>query len=98
MQVEEFCFDLLVSQQISYIFENQILKIYKIYQGKIRDLNCCDFGDLILYCVKLFEKNPDIRKIYANNFKYILVDEYQDTNFIQNRWLNLIDVTDLDKI
>ncbi len=72
------------------IFENQILKVYKIYQNKIRDLNSCDFGDLILYCVKLFEKNPDIRKIYSNNFKYILVDEYQDTNFIQNKWLNLI--------
>ena len=73
-----------------YIFENQILKVYKIYQNKIRDLNSCDFGDLILYCVKLFEKNPDIRKIYSNNFKYILVDEYQDTNFIQNKWLKLI--------
>jgi len=73
-----------------HIFENQILKVYKIYQSKIRDLNSCDFGDLILYCVKLFEKNPDIRKTYSNNFKYILVDEYQDTNFIQNKWLNLI--------
>ncbi len=73
-----------------HIFENQILKVYKIYQNKIRDLNSCDFGDLILYCVKLFEKNPDIRKTYSNNFKYILVDEYQDTNFIQNKWLNLI--------
>ena len=72
------------------IFENQILKIYKIYQKKIIDLNACDFGDLILYCVKLFENNKDIRNIYSNNFKYILVDEYQDTNFIQNNWLNLI--------
>ena len=72
------------------IFENQILKVYKIYQKKIQDLNCCDFGDLILYCVDLFEKNPDIRNIYSTNFKYILVDEYQDTNFIQNKWLNLI--------
>ncbi len=72
------------------IFENQILKVYKIYQKKIRDLNSCDFGDLILYCVELFEKNPDIRNIYSANFKYILVDEYQDTNFIQNKWLNLI--------
>ena len=45
---------------------------------------------MILYCVKLFEKNHDIRSIYSNNFKYILVDEYQDTNFIQNKWLNLI--------
>ncbi len=72
------------------IFENQILKVYKIYQNKIKDLNACDFGDLILYCVKLFEKNLDIKNIYSNNFKYILVDEYQDTNFIQNKWLNLI--------
>ena len=72
------------------LFESQILKVYKIYQNKIRDLNSCDFGDLILYCVKLFEKNQDIRNIYSNNFKYILVDEYQDTNFIQNKWLNLI--------
>ena len=72
------------------LFEGQILKVYKIYQNKIRDLNACDFGDLILYCVKLFEKNQDIRNIYSNNFKYILVDEYQDTNFIQNKWLNLI--------
>jgi len=72
------------------IFENQILKVYKIYQNKIKDLNACDFGDLILYCVKLFEKNTDIKNIYSNNFKYILVDEYQDTNFIQNKWLNLI--------
>ena len=79
-----------VDPQKKNIFENQILKVYKIYQSKIRDLNSCDFGDLILYCVKLFEKNPDIKKIYSNNFKYILVDEYQDTNFIQNKWLNLI--------
>jgi len=70
--------------------EKSILKVYKIYQSKIRDLNACDFGDLILYCVKLFENHPDIKKIYNNNFKYILVDEFQDTNFIQNKWLNLL--------
>jgi DNA helicase-2/ATP-dependent DNA helicase PcrA len=70
--------------------ERSIFKVYKIYQSKIRDLNACDFGDLILYCVKLFENNPDIRKVYNNNFKYILVDEFQDTNFIQNKWLNLL--------
>ncbi len=72
------------------LFERQILKVYKIYQNKTKDLNACDFGDLILYCVKLFETNMDIRNIYSNNFKYILVDEYQDTNFIQNKWLQLI--------
>ena len=45
---------------------------------------------LILFCVKLFEEHKDIREIYQNNFKYILVDEFQDTNFIQNKWLNML--------
>ncbi len=67
-----------------------ILKVYQIYQDKIKDLNAFDFGDLILFCVKLFEEHRDIREIYQNNFKYILVDEFQDTNFIQNRWLQLL--------
>jgi DNA helicase II / ATP-dependent DNA helicase PcrA len=67
-----------------------ILKVYTIYQNKTKDLNAFDFGDLILFCVKLFEEHQDIREIYQNNFKYILVDEFQDTNFIQNKWLNLI--------
>ena len=72
------------------IYEKTILPIYKIYQQKLIDLNSCDFGDLILHSVKIFEKNPEIKKIYSKNFKYILVDEYQDTNFIQSRWLNLL--------
>ena len=67
-----------------------ILKVFEIYQNKTKDLNAFDFGDLILFCVKLFEDHQDIRKIYQNNFKYILVDEFQDTNFIQNKWLNLL--------
>ena len=67
-----------------------ILKVYEIYQKKIKDLNAFDFGDLILFCVKLFEEHKDIREIYQKNFKYILVDEFQDTNFIQNKWLNLL--------
>ena len=67
-----------------------ILKVYEIYQNKTKDLNAFDFGDLILFCVKLFEEHEDIKKIYNNNFKYILVDEFQDTNFIQNKWLNLL--------
>ena len=72
------------------IFEKGFLNIYKIYQSKLIDLNVCDFGDLILHCVKIFENNPDIANIYAQNFKYILVDEYQDTNHIQSRWLNAL--------
>jgi len=72
------------------IYEKTILPIYKIYQQKLTDLNSCDFGDLILHAVKILEKNSDIREIYTKNFKYILVDEYQDTNFVQSRWLNLL--------
>ena len=72
------------------IFERTIRPLYKIYQQKLLDLNACDFGDLILHVVKILEKNQDIRDIYSNNFKYILVDEYQDTNYIQSRWLNLL--------
>ncbi|WP_440613886.1 ATP-dependent helicase [Candidatus Pelagibacter sp. HIMB1748] len=72
------------------IYEKTVLPLYKIYQQKLTDLNSCDFGDLILHTVKILEFNPDIREIYSKNFKYILVDEYQDTNFIQSRWLNLL--------
>jgi len=72
------------------IYEKTILPIYKIYQQKLVGLNSCDFGDLILHTVKIFEKNTDIREIYSKNFKYILVDEYQDTNYIQSTWLNLL--------
>jgi len=72
------------------IYEKTILPLYKIYQKKLTDLNSCDFGDLILHTVKILEYNSDIREIYSKNFKYILVDEYQDTNFIQSKWLNLL--------
>ncbi len=72
------------------IFEKTILPIYHIYQQKLIDLNCCDFGDLILHCVNILEKNRDICEIYNKNFKYILVDEYQDTNYIQSKWLNIL--------
>ena len=72
------------------IYEKTILPLYKIYQQKLTDLNSCDFGDLILHTVKILENYSNIREIYSRNFKYILVDEYQDTNFIQSRWLNLL--------
>jgi len=72
------------------IYEKTILPLYKIYQQKLTDLNSCDFGDLILHTVKILINNPDIKEIYSKNFKYILVDEYQDTNYIQSQWLNLL--------
>ena len=70
--------------------EKAVLKVYKFYQERLKILNSCDFGDLILHCVTMFEKNPDILELYINNFKYVLVDEYQDSNHIQSKWLNLL--------
>ena len=70
--------------------EKAILNVYKFYQERLKILNSCDFGDLILLCVTMFEKNLDILELYLNNFKYILVDEYQDSNHIQSKWLNLL--------
>ena len=64
--------------------EKNFLKIYKIYQKKLIDLNSTDFSDLILHTVKIFKNYHDIKAIYSKKFKYILVDEYQDTNFIQS--------------
>jgi len=70
--------------------EKAILNVYKFYQERLKILNSCDFGDLILLCVKMFENHPDILELYLNNFKYVLVDEYQDSNYIQSKWLNLL--------
>ncbi len=67
--------------------EKNFLKIYNIYQQKLIDLNSADFSDLILHTVKIFENYNDISSLYSKKFKYILVDEYQDTNFIQSEWL-----------
>src|SRR5210317_1151454 len=66
------------------------LQVYGVYQKKLQTMNCVDFGDLILHVVTILKKFEDIRKIYQNNFKYILVDEFQDTNYIQNLWLQLL--------
>ena len=69
------------------VLEKNFLGIYKIYQQKLIDLNSADFSDLILHIVKIFERHKDISKLYSKKFKYILVDEYQDTNYIQSEWL-----------
>ena len=72
------------------ILEKNFLSIYKIYQQKLIDLNSSDFTDLILHTVKIFKGYPDIATMYSKKFKYILVDEYQDTNYIQSEWLKFL--------
>jgi DNA helicase-2/ATP-dependent DNA helicase PcrA len=63
---------------------------YKAYQERLRTLNAADFGDLLLHCLTLFQARPDILADYHRRFKYILVDEYQDTNVAQYLWLRLL--------
>jgi DNA helicase-2/ATP-dependent DNA helicase PcrA len=64
--------------------------LYKQYQQRLRDLNATDFGDLLLHIVTIFQNNPDILLQYNRFFKYILVDEYQDTNVAQYLLLRLL--------
>ncbi len=66
------------------------LKVYKLYQDRLRSLNATDFGDLILHMLTLFTNFPEVLREYSSRFKYILVDEYQDTNVAQYLWLRLL--------
>lgn len=65
-------------------------KIYKIYQERIRSYDSVDFGDLLMYIIQIFKENQDILQKYREKFKYILVDEYQDTNISQYLWLRML--------
>ncbi len=65
-------------------------KVYGLYQNKLKSYNAFDFDDLIGCTVRLFEENPEILGYYQNRFKYILVDEYQDTNHAQYRLISLL--------
>ena len=63
---------------------------YQIYQARLKVLNACDFGDLLIHNITIFQKNPDLLKEYHDKFRYVLVDEYQDTNVAQYLWLRLL--------
>ncbi|RKY04591.1 DNA helicase PcrA [Candidatus Poribacteria bacterium] len=71
-------------------FEIFVSKLYREYQGRLRANNALDFGDLIMICVKLFEEFPEVLERYQERFRYILIDEYQDTNHAQYRLVNML--------
>jgi DNA helicase-2/ATP-dependent DNA helicase PcrA len=71
-------------------FNNRGTELYEQYQERLRTLNATDFGDLLLHCVVIFQKYPDVLEQYQRWFRYILVDEYQDTNICQYLWLRLL--------
>nr|WP_225907903.1 UvrD-helicase domain-containing protein [Hyphomonas sediminis] len=66
------------------------IRCYEIYQARLKVLNACDFGDLLIHNITIFQENPDILREYHDRFRYVLVDEYQDTNVAQYLWLRLL--------
>ncbi len=70
--------------------ENTITAIYKKYQARLLELNCVDFGDIILYSLNILLSNPDVLEKYQSRFQYIMVDEYQDTNVSQYLLIRLL--------
>ncbi|HRE20565.1 MAG TPA: UvrD-helicase domain-containing protein, partial [Rhabdaerophilum sp.] len=65
-------------------------ELYGLYQERLKALNAVDFGDLLVETIRLFRDNPELTAQYQDRFRYILVDEYQDTNTAQYLWLRLI--------
>ncbi len=71
-------------------YNNRGTELYEAYQARLLTLNACDFGDLLLHCVTIFQTHPDVLAQYQRWFRFILVDEYQDTNVAQYLWLRLL--------
>ncbi|MCH7629634.1 MAG: UvrD-helicase domain-containing protein [Proteobacteria bacterium] len=65
-------------------------RFYALYQNRLKDVNACDFGDLLLHMLNIFKRERDILAMYQQRFKYVMVDEYQDTNAVQYLWLRLL--------
>jgi len=74
----------------SSAYDGKGVDLYAAYQQRMKDLNACDFGDLLLHMVTIFQKHDDVLQQYQRWFRYILVDEYQDTNVAQYMWLRLL--------
>ena len=72
------------------IYGGKTAEYYEIYQDRLKTLNAADFGDLLLHNITIFKKHPDVLADYHRRFKFILVDEYQDTNIAQYMWLRLL--------
>jgi DNA helicase II / ATP-dependent DNA helicase PcrA len=79
-----------VSASDGQAFAGMGARLYAAYQQRLKELNAVDFGDLLLESLRLFREHPDVLADYQGRFRYILVDEYQDTNVVQYQWLRLL--------
>jgi len=82
--------DKVPSSETGDALDGNAIAVYKDYQQQLQRLNAADFGDLLMLCVELFQTQPDTLKYYQGRFRYIMVDEYQDTNVAQYLWLRLL--------
>ncbi len=82
--------DKVPNSEVGFYANGLTRELYAAYQKRLKLLNAVDFGDLTLLNIELFNNNPDILREYQNKFKYILVDEYQDTNVAQYLWLRIL--------
>lgn len=73
-----------------YTLEQVASSLYRSYQQRLKNIDCCDFGDLLLHNLTIFAEHPAVLQEYSGRFRYILVDEYQDTNTAQYLWLRLL--------
>lgn len=79
-----------VPNEVKHAFNGQGVALYTEYQKRLESMNAADFGDLLLKSLLLLKNNPAIAQQYQQRFKYVLVDEYQDTNSVQYQWLRLL--------
>ena len=82
--------DKVKGEPVGEFAAGRLVDLYRLYQERLLRLNACDFGDLLLHCLTLFLTHPDVLAEYQDRFRYILVDEYQDTNIAQYLWLRLL--------
>lgn len=86
--------DLIAPEQFSFHYggfiEDIVAEIYPVYQKQLQAQNAVDFGDLLYLTVKMLEENQDVRRRYQEKFKYLLIDEYQDTNMVQYKFAKIL--------
>jgi len=78
------------NMKLPEFLKDKYLRIYRLFNARLKELNALDFEDLIVLCIRLFKDHPDVLEKYQNWFQYIMVDEYQDTNYAQYCWAKLL--------
>jgi DNA helicase-2/ATP-dependent DNA helicase PcrA len=82
--------DKVPANEAWHFAEGKAIALYSAYQNRLKSLNAADFGDLLIHNLTIFQRHPNVLAIYQDKFRYMLVDEYQDTNVAQYLWLRLL--------